>query len=44
MLLEMKGIVKRFGHVEALRGVDFHVEKAEIVGLVATTAPASPHW
>ncbi|MCC6005393.1 MAG: ATP-binding cassette domain-containing protein, partial [Thermofilum sp.] len=34
MLLEMKGIVKRFGHVEALRGVDFHVEKAEIVGLV----------
>ncbi len=33
-LLEMRGIVKRFGHVEALKGVDFHVDKAEIVGLV----------
>lgn len=33
-LLLMKGIVKRFGHVEALRGVDFHVNRAEIVGLV----------
>jgi len=33
-LLEMRGIVKRFGHVEALRGVDFHVNRAEIVGLV----------
>ncbi len=33
-LLEMKGIVKRFGHVEALKGVDFSVNKAEIVGLV----------
>jgi len=30
----MKGIVKRFGHVEALKGVDFHVNRAEIVGLV----------
>ncbi len=33
-LLEMRGIVKRFGHVEALRGVDFSVRRAEIVGLV----------
>lgn len=33
-LLEMRGIIKRFGHVEALRGVDFHVNRAEIVGLV----------
>ncbi|MEZ0345569.1 MAG: ATP-binding cassette domain-containing protein [Infirmifilum sp.] len=30
----MKGIVKRFGRVEALRGVDFHVAKGEVVGLV----------
>ncbi|MGC9106786.1 MAG: ATP-binding cassette domain-containing protein [Infirmifilum sp.] len=33
-LLEMRGIVKRFGRVEALRGVDFHVNRAEVVGLV----------
>lgn len=33
-LLELKGIVKRFGAVEALRGVDFHVEHGEVVGLV----------
>ncbi|ABL78608.1 ATP-binding cassette domain-containing protein [Thermofilum pendens] len=33
-LLEMRGIVKRFGRVEALRGVDFHVGRAEVVGLV----------
>ncbi|MEM0377336.1 MAG: ATP-binding cassette domain-containing protein [Thermofilum sp.] len=33
-LLEMRGIVKRFGPVEALKGVDFHVGRAEVVGLV----------
>lgn len=33
-LLEMRGIVKRFGRVEALKGVDFHVGRAEVVGLV----------
>lgn len=33
-LLEMKGIGKRFGAVEVLRGVDFQVEHGEIVGLV----------
>ncbi|MCC6005271.1 MAG: ATP-binding cassette domain-containing protein [Thermofilum sp.] len=33
-LVEMKGIVKRFGRVEALRGVDFHVGREEVVGLV----------
>ena len=33
-LLEMKGIWKRFGAVEALRGVDIRVEHAEIVGIV----------
>gem|GEM_PF-5244124 len=31
-LLEMRGIVKRFGRVEALRGVDFHVGRAEVGG------------
>lgn len=33
-LLEMRGIVKRFGRVEALRGVDFSVGTGEVVGLV----------
>ena len=33
-LVEMRGIKKSFGHVEALRGVDFNVKYGEIVGLV----------
>lgn len=33
-LVEMRGIKKSFGHVEALRGVDFSVRYGEIVGLV----------
>jgi simple sugar transport system ATP-binding protein len=33
-LVEMKGIVKQFGSVEALRGVDFRVDRQEIVGLL----------
>lgn len=33
-LVEMRGIYKSFGTVEALRGVDFHVARQEIVGLV----------
>jgi simple sugar transport system ATP-binding protein len=33
-LLEARGVVKTFGHVEALRGVDFEVRRAEIVALV----------
>lgn len=33
-LVEMRGIVKTFGSVEALRGVDFHVDRQEIVGLL----------
>ncbi|KXK22026.1 MAG: putative ABC transporter ATP-binding protein [Chloroflexi bacterium OLB15] len=33
-LVEMRGIVKQFGSVEALRGVDFHVDRQEIVGLL----------
>lgn len=32
--LEACAVVKRFGNVEALRGVDFRVNKAEIVALV----------
>ena len=33
-LLAAQGIVKNFGHVHALRGVDFHVHRGETVGLV----------
>ncbi len=33
-VLEARGIVKRFGHVEALRGADFTVHKAEVVALI----------
>ena len=33
-LLEMRGITKRFGAVNALNGVDFHVDQGEVVGLV----------
>jgi ABC-type sugar transport system ATPase subunit len=33
-LLEMKGISKNFGAVQALRDVDFQVSRGEIVGLV----------
>ncbi|MFQ6331765.1 ATP-binding cassette domain-containing protein [Nocardia sp. CWNU-33] len=32
--LEARSIVKRFGHVEALRGVDFDVRPGEIVALI----------
>jgi ABC-type sugar transport system ATPase subunit len=33
-LLAAQGIVKNFGHVHALRGVDFHVHRGETIGLV----------
>lgn len=33
-LLEMKNIIKRFGHTEALKGVDFEVGEQEIIGVV----------
>jgi simple sugar transport system ATP-binding protein len=33
-VLEARGIVKRFGHVEALRGADFAVHRGEVVALI----------
>ncbi|UED87605.1 ATP-binding cassette domain-containing protein [Streptomyces profundus] len=33
-VLEARGIVKRFGHVEALRGANLTVDKAEVVALI----------
>ncbi len=34
LLVEMKGIVKNFGKVQALKGVDFSVGREEVVGLL----------
>src|SRR5215813_9189831 len=33
-LLELNGVSKHFGAIEALAGVDFHMEPGEIVGLM----------
>ena len=41
-LLEMRGIEKRFGGVEALKGVDFTLEAREVHGWSPRTGPASP--
>lgn len=32
--LELKNVTKTFGEVQSLRGVDFHVDSGEVVGLV----------
>ena len=33
-LIDARGIVRHFGHVQALRGADFSVGRGEIVGLI----------
>src|SRR5499425_3817929 len=33
-LLEMKAVSKHFGAIEALAGIDYHMEAGEIVGLM----------
>ena len=33
-LLEARGIVKNYGHVEVLRGTDFHVERGKVTALI----------
>ena len=40
MLLELSGVTKRFGPVEALRGVDLQIGDAEALGLIGDTAAA----
>ncbi len=37
-LVEVEGVVKRFGSIEALRGVSLRVEKGEVVGLLGPNA------
>ena len=34
VILEMHGVKKRYGHVEALGGVDLDLRRGEILGLV----------
>jgi ABC-type sugar transport system ATPase subunit len=41
-VLQMEGISKRFGAVQALTDVYFEVTEGEVVALVGETAPASP--
>jgi ABC-type multidrug transport system ATPase subunit len=36
-----EGLVKRFGRTEALRGVDFEVERAQVLGLLG---PNGESW
>ncbi|WP_380054076.1 ATP-binding cassette domain-containing protein [Falsihalocynthiibacter sp. SS001] len=33
-LIEVKDVTKRYGNLEALRGVDFHIDRNEVVGLL----------
>ena len=36
-ILEMRGIKKRFGNFEALKGVDFSVDKGETVAIIGSS-------
>jgi len=33
-LIEMKGIYKKYGNIEALKGIDFTINRNEIIGLI----------
>ena len=37
-LIEMRGIIKSFGAVEALRGANLHLMPSEVLGLVGDNA------
>ena len=41
-VLQMEGIFKRFGAVQALTDVHFDVTQGEVVAWSVTTVPASP--
>ena len=36
-LLEIKGLVKEFGGIKALGGVDFHIDEGEIINVDSRT-------
>jgi simple sugar transport system ATP-binding protein len=40
-LIRCERLEKWYGSVHALKGVDFHAERAEVVGLVGDNVPAS---
>ena len=37
-IIEMRGIYKKFGNVNALNGVDLHLDEGEVLGLVGDNA------
>jgi ABC-2 type transport system ATP-binding protein len=41
-VVELVAARKRFGNVEAVRGVDLTIEPGEVVAMSAPTAPARP--
>jgi len=41
-LLEVRGVDKRFGAVEALADVNFHVDLGQVMALVGDNGEASP--
>ena len=40
-VMEARGLVKRYGHVTAMDGVDFELKPGEILAVIGHTAPAS---
>ncbi|HHU22093.1 MAG TPA: hypothetical protein GXZ52_01545 [Clostridiales bacterium] len=42
VLLQVKGISKRFGPTVALDNVDFTLRRGEVHGLIGEKAPANP--
>jgi len=41
-VIQVENLIKRYGDVEAVRGVSFSVEEGEVFGLLGPTAPAKP--
>lgn len=43
-LLEARGIVKRFGHVEALREANFAARPGEVTALIGDNGAGKARW
>ena len=41
-MIDVQGLVKRYGTHTAVDGIDFHVESGEILGFLGPTARANP--